>query len=253
MQHVYCWSGGKDSSATVALAHLNDEPRGTIIMAEVMFDKNISGELPEHMEWVYEHAIPLFEKWGFEVKVLHSEYTYMDCFNIINQGRRTPSRKGMRQGFPMSGKCIINGYCKMKPIRDYLDSLEDDHIQYVGIAADEPGRLLRQRRVKNKLSLLEKYGIREKDTYEICKPYGLISPMYQYSKRGGCWFCPNARDCQLRHVRDHHNDLWQRLYNLEQFEENLIGDIWNTRERVSIYEKELQFRQEDMCNEIPLR
>lgn len=242
------WSGGKDSTANVALAHINDEPHGKIIMSEVMFDKNISGELPEHMEWVHTKAIPLFKSWGFEVEILHSDVTYMDCFNRINQGKRNPERKGKRYGFPMSGKCLINTDCKMKPIRNYLSSIKEDYIQYVGIAIDEPARLDKMRKNPTKKSLLEKYGYTERMAYDLVKQYNLLSPMYDYSKRGGCWFCPNAGDCQLKNVRTNHNDLWQKLLDLEMQsyrDRNTVGNIWNTLTGTSIHQKELQFKYED--------
>lgn len=50
MQYIASWSGGKDSTASIILAHENNEPLDFIIFSEVMFDKNISGELPEHIE-----------------------------------------------------------------------------------------------------------------------------------------------------------------------------------------------------------
>ena len=128
--------------ADLIIRHINDEPRGTVITSEVMFDKNISGELPEHIDFIH-RTIPTLESWGYEVKILHSDITYMDCFNKVNQGKKHIERKGMRYGFPMAGRCIINDRCKMKPIRDYLSSISGDYIQSVGIAIDEPKRLER--------------------------------------------------------------------------------------------------------------
>ena len=244
MKYIQCWSGGKDSTANIILAHLNGEPHDKIIMSEVMFNKEISGELPEHMWWVHNIAVPLFKEWGFDVEILHAKETFMDCFNLVNQGRKNPSRKGKKYGFPMSGKCLINTRCKVKPIKDYLGEIKEDYIQYVGIAIDEPTRLETMHGNPTKVSLLEKYGYTEKMAYDLCKEYDLLSPMYEFSKRGGCWFCPNARDCQLRNLRDNHNGLWQILLELED-EPNLVGDVWNTRSRISIHDKEVQFQYED--------
>ena len=47
MKYICSWSGGKDSTAQIILAHEHNEPLDLIIFSEVMFDKNISGELPE--------------------------------------------------------------------------------------------------------------------------------------------------------------------------------------------------------------
>ena len=83
MKYIASWSGGKDSTASIILAHEHNEPLDLIIFSEVMFDKNISGELPEHIDFIKTECIPLFESWGYETKVLHSDKTYMDCFNQV--------------------------------------------------------------------------------------------------------------------------------------------------------------------------
>ena len=66
MLYFQNWSGGKDSTASIILEHIHGLPPSKIIMSEIMFDKkrNISGELPEHMEWVHNTAIPIFQNWG---------------------------------------------------------------------------------------------------------------------------------------------------------------------------------------------
>ena len=74
--------------------------------------------------------------------------------------------------------------------------------------------------------------------------YDLLSPIYDFAPRGGCWFCPNARDCELRHLRNNHKDLWNKLLELENTH-NLIGNIWNTLTKTSIHDKEEQFMWED--------
>ena len=64
MKYIASWSGGKDSTASIILAHENNEPLDLIIFSEVMFDKNISGELPEHIDFIKNKCIPLFKGWG---------------------------------------------------------------------------------------------------------------------------------------------------------------------------------------------
>ena len=61
---------------------------------------------------------------------------------------------------------------------------------------------------------------------------------------GGCWFCPNARDGELRHLYDSHKDLWKYLLNLEDVP-NKVGNIWNTLTKTRIHDKDEQFRLED--------
>lgn len=52
MKYIASWSGGKDSTATIILAHENNEPLHTILFCEVMFDKDTTGEIPEKIHFV---------------------------------------------------------------------------------------------------------------------------------------------------------------------------------------------------------
>lgn len=61
---------------------------------------------------------------------------------------------------------------------------------------------------------------------------------------GGCWFCPNARYFELKHLRTCHRHLWDRLLGLED-EEDLIGDIWNTLTGRSMKDNEEMFFWEE--------
>ncbi len=195
MEYIASFSGGKDSTATIILAHEHNEPLDKIIFSEVMFDKNISGELPEHIDFILNKCKPLFEGWGYEVKILHSEYTYMDCFNHITTRSRKPERNGKRNGFPMAGRCIINDRCKIKPIKDFIKTKDPKQItQYLGIAIDEPKRLERLKDEKTiRISLLEKYRYTEKMAYELCEKYNLLSPVYDFATRGGMLVLPECK------------------------------------------------------------
>lgn len=92
--------------------------------------------------------------------------------------------------------------------------------------------------------MLEKYKHTEKMAYNLCKKYGLLSPVYEFSPRNGCWFCPNMRDCELRHLRNNHRELWNKLLELEKIP-GLIGKQWNGLTKTSIMDKEEQFMWED--------
>ena len=79
-KYIASFSGGKDSTATIILAHERGDPLDLIIFSEVMFDENTSGELPEHIDFVKNKCIPLFASWGNETKILHAKMNYMDIF-----------------------------------------------------------------------------------------------------------------------------------------------------------------------------
>ena len=103
--------------------------------------------------------------------------------------------------------------CKLPPIRTYQKTLPQDTVYYLGIAADEPIRLARLK--ENQTSLLAKYNLTEKDAWTMCQAEGLLSPLYAFTGRGGCWFCPNASMRELRHLYNAHPDLWQMLLELQ--------------------------------------
>lgn len=229
MKYICSWSGGKDSTASIILAHENNEPLDLILFAEVMFDreKGISGENPEHIDFIKNTAIPIFESWGYEVRILRAEKDYLDIFNhIIENPRKHMEHKGMRTGFPISGSCHVKRDCKEKPIYDFYKSFDEPYIQYVGICVDEPDRLESMHKDIRKISLLEKYDYTEKMCAGLCREYGLYSPSYKLSKRGGCWFCPNAKLEEHRYLYNNDRETWERFVALES-EINLVHNKWN--------------------------
>lgn len=107
----------------------------------------------------------------------------------------------------------MNSNCKVQPIKDFYKTQNMNEVtQYIGIALDETKRL--ERLKDNKISLLEKYRYTEKMAYKLCEEYGLLSPIYQHFPRGGCWFCPNARDKELLFIKNNYPFLWKRLLDL---------------------------------------
>lgn len=242
MKYIASWSGGKDSTASIILAHENNEPLDTIIFCEVMFSEHITGEIPEKIDFVRKVAKPLFESWGYEVIILHHNKTFLDNFYHV-RGKRS-KWCGKRLGFPMAGKCYMND-AKREPIKKFYREIKGEYTDYVGIAIDEKERLERMA-VRNckQVSLLAKYGYTEQMAKKKCEEYGLLSPVYEFSKRDGCWFCPNAKYRELKHLRTNHKDLWNKLLELEN-EPNLIGNKWNTLTNTSIHDWEERFYWEE--------
>ena len=144
----------------------------------------------------------------------------------------------------MAGRCYMND-AKREPIKKFYRSIQGEYTDYVGIAIDEPGRLQAMKeRNKCQISLLEKYGFTEEMAKQKCIEYNLLSPTYAFSKRDGCWFCPNQGKNQLRHLRNCHPEEWEILKQLEK-EENIIGSQFDNRGGKSILAYEEMFYWED--------
>ena len=59
--YVASCSGGKDSVATLLLAAQHNEPLDEAVFSEVMFDHALSGEVPEHRDFIYDRLKPYCE------------------------------------------------------------------------------------------------------------------------------------------------------------------------------------------------
>ena len=237
MKHVASCSFGKDSLATILLALEHGEPLDEAVYCEVMFDKEISGEVPEHRDFIYTTAIPALERRGVKVTVLRSEKTYVDLFTgKITRG----PKKGLLRSFPICGRCAVQRDCKLKPILRYQKSLPPDTVQYIGIAKDEQERLLRL--AGNRVSLLDKYNCTEEDAKQLCQRAGLLSPVYTFTTRGGCWFCPNAKRKELRHLYDYHPNLWERMLELQALP-NKVSEKFNRSETFSDIDAEFRLER----------
>ena len=226
-KYVVACSGGKDSVATILTALKYNEPLDEVTWIEVMFDKKTSGEVPEHRDFMHNKLKPFCEANSIKFTVLHSSKTYYDVFHhLFTRGKNT----GWKHGFTWPRRCAVNRDCKLKVIHEYKQ-LEKNLVFYIGIAADEPKRLKRLNN-KTEVSLLAKYGITEKGAWQLCKKNNLLSPVYEISRRNGCWFCPNAKDNELLHILNNHADLFNKLIEWEN-EKNVANKIFNFKEKPS--------------------
>lgn len=227
-KYVAACSGGKDSVATILISLEKKEPLDEVTWVEVMLDKETSGEVPEHRDFVYKSLKPFCENNGILFTVLHSSKTYDDVFHqTFKRGKNT----GKKYGFARARGCFVNRECKMQAFREYKKKQGSNVVFYIGIATDEPKRLQRLNN-EQEISLLAKYGLTEKDAVELCKKYNLLSPVYEISRRNGCWFCPYAKDKEILHFLKNNGNIFNRLIEWEK-EENLSCYHMNFTEKPS--------------------
>ena len=253
MYHVISWSGGKDSTATILLFHKHEEElmnpgdRVIIVFAEVLFDakSNISGHNPDIIDFIHEKK-KVFESWGYDVRILHANgkrKDFLDFFHhTMGKSRLHPEHEGMRYGFPASGICGVKRDLKLKPIEDFKKTLKNtEHIDYVGIAKDEPTRLVALYKEANTVSLLDKYGYTEEDARMLCLENDMLSPQYLLAdgkqKRDGCWFCPNAKLCEHKAIKDRLPEAWAKYVSLED-EPNVAYSKWNVFAKESLHDRD---------------
>ena len=121
------------------------------------------------------------------------------------------------------GMCRWQTTLKVKAINSFLDSI-GDYVQYVGIAADEPQRVVL---ANNKQYPLADWGMTEKDCLQYCydkgwgwlessprTPSGYID-LYRILKRVSCYCCGNKNLEELRNIWYYLPDYWSYLKGLQ--------------------------------------
>ena len=207
------WSGGADSTAQIILALEHGEPLTAAVYCEIMYSQTRSAEVPEHRDFIYNTAIQWLERQGVEVIVLRSKKTAMEW--MMSRSVKGKS-KGKIHGFPLSGNqgwCSVKRDCKL-PTLDEFRRKHPGAIYYEGICVDEKKRIKPDKEAQGAY-LLVKYGYTQEMSRDLCKRMGLLSPIYSFAKRSGCYFCPNASDSELRHLWTHHRNLWDELLEIE--------------------------------------
>lgn len=140
-RYIVGCSFGKDSLATVITAVEHGEPLDEAVYCEVMFDEHISGEVPEHRDFIYGVGIPTLKSMGIKTTIIRGKRTYVSSFTrVIEKGPHA----GQINAFPLCGRCCIQRDCKIRPIEKWVRSLEGDVVQYIGLAADEQERLMKR-------------------------------------------------------------------------------------------------------------
>lgn len=117
LKYIASCSFGKDSIATVLLALEHGEPLDGILYCEVMFDENISAEVPEHKEFIYNVAIPYFERVGVKTEIVRGKKTFVELFNKVVGAKGTYA--GKIWSWPLCGRCYVQRDCKARPLDAY--------------------------------------------------------------------------------------------------------------------------------------
>lgn len=216
--HLAFCSFGKDSMATIILAMEHHEPLDAVVTVREYYDRKrgIQLEHPIHTEWVKKRAIPWIESHGVPVLEIEDKEDFLSLFHrTIIRGQYA----GMHRGYPLGNRCYITRDLKMKPIHEYLAKIPNP-IQYVGICSDEQVRLARLNNY-NKISLLSKYGVTQAQAKTMCEERELLSPLYQYAPRTGCWLCPNQSPKQTKFIHDSMPELFEEWFNLASQDQNV--------------------------------
>ena len=230
MEHVASISYGKDSLAMLEAIKLLGLPLDRIVTVDVWATPTIPADLPPMVEFKDKADRIIKERYGIEVEHFRSEKSYEEYFYTKwTRGKR----EGQIYGFPYTKGPWCNGRLKANVIQK---AVPKDAIQYVGIAIDEPKRI-KQHELK-RYPLVE-IGWTEADCRKWCEENDLLSPVYQTTSRGGCWFCHNMQYGEMRRLRREYPEYWKLLLKWD-------ADSWDSfKINKTVVEIDRRFQLED--------
>lgn len=210
--NVVSLSGGKDSTAMLLRMAEEKMPIDCILFCDTGL------EFPQ----MYEHIRRIEQETGLTITRVHAketfEYTMFDLH--VNRKKNSPFvlKYGADQtglGWPGPKMRWCTKRLKTEPIDRFLRKYRQDYTikHYIGIAADEQYRLERKNNQNpNHIHPLINWNMTEKDCLEYCYSRGYDwGGLYEHFKRVSCWCCPLQPLEELRKLRAHFPDLWEKL------------------------------------------
>ncbi len=243
--HAVSLSGGKDSSYLL----LQMIERGMPIDAVLSADTGM--EFPEMYGHLEKLDDLLYRERGIHITTLrHPKGFEWLMFDEPKQKPKTLENRA-RLGIPPCGNGWpgirvrwCTGQLKTHLISKEVNRLKRDKnaLHYVGIAADEAWRC------KGEQYPLVDWGVTEAEALRGCYDRGFdFGGLYEIYHRASCWCCPFQRIEELRRLRKHHPELWDKLIELDrraraQFGPGPLGQF---KKNWSVDRLEERFARED--------
>lgn len=170
--------------------------------------------------------------------------------NIINE---IPRRKIQNSG-PDCLRHIRDGggtTCKLKALDRYAENIGAR--VYVGIAADEPARLQKERKPYKAFPLAD-WGMTEASCLGVCYKAGYFwgedggagtVRLYDILDHVSCWCCCNKNLKELRNIRKYLPFYWDKLKKLQSRLERPMKGFYKGQPR-GVFELEKRFTDEEI-------
>lgn len=208
-EYVLSLSYGKDSLACLGAIEQLGLPLDRIVHAEVWATDTIPADFPPMVEFKKRADKIILDRYGIKVEHIRSKWTFESHFYqpyIYENTKFANTPKNGICGFPMRVEMWCNSRLKVSALNK---AQKNATVVYIGIASDEPERF--HNLTGKKRSPLVEAGWTEEMCRKWCEDNDLLSPIYTIATRGGCWFCPNQRVDQLRHLRKNYPEYWELL------------------------------------------
>lgn len=243
--HAVSLSGGKDSTAMLLLMIEHGMPIDMVLYADTGME---FPEMYTHLQKLDEH---LYRERGLHITTLRNPHSFEYLMFEEPKQKQSSLEKRAKLGIPAYGNGWpgirvrwCTGQMKTHLIHREVNRLKGElgALQYVGIAADEAWRC------KDDQYPLVDWGITESQALQICYDRGFdFGGLYTIYHRASCWCCPFQRIDELRKLRKHHPELWERLLKMDcrakdQFGSTHLGQF---RKDWSVAELDMRFSREE--------
>lgn len=212
--HVVSFSGGKDSTAMLLRMIEEDMPIDIILFCDTGLE---FPEMEEHIDKVEKYI-------GRKITRLKSEKDFMYWATEHERIVRSDKIPGVKPGDILKGYAYPSNFIrwctkelKLNIVDKYLRELKKDYevIQYVGIAYDEPNRIKDNPNII--APLFHIWKMVETDCLEYCYDRGFTwGGLYEIWSRVSCWCCPLQSLDDLRKLKNHRPELWERLKQMDR-------------------------------------
>lgn len=209
--HIASVSWGKDSLAMLLNILFNDSDQ---LEEVVFFDTGMEFQAIYNTR---DKFLPLLEERGIQYTELHPKEPFLyKMFVHPVKSRKTGEIHKYGYGW-CGGPCRWGTTEKTAALDRYAEA--KGAIVYVGIAADEEARIVKQRKPYKRFPLVND-GMTEADCLNLCRKHGADWMegdvcLYDILDRVSCWCCRNKNQRELKAIHDHLPGYWLKLLGLE--------------------------------------
>lgn len=212
--HAVSFSGGKDSTAMLLMMIEKGMPIDGVFWADTGME---FPEMYQHIEKVDEY---LFRERGIHIHVLRHPHGFEWLMFEEPKKRSSALERRIQAGISLYGNGWpgirvrwCTGQLKTHLINKEVRYLKGEYnaVSYIGIAYDE------QKRCKEERYPLVEWKVTEEEALQYCYSKGFDwDGLYEIYHRCSCWCCPFQRIGELRKLRKHHPELWERMLDMDE-------------------------------------
>lgn len=227
--YVASLSGGKDSTAMILRLIEENYPLDLILFCDTGLE----------FSQMYRHIEKLEKNISIPIVKLKAEKSF-EYYLLEHRPKRRNPNNPLAGNVGFSWADSRSRWCtavlKVRVIDKYLRDLKKQYevIQYIGIAADE------EKRIREHRYPLVEWGMTEKECLEYCYSRGYDwEGLYSIFRRVSCWCCPLQPLSELRLLRKHFPELWDKLLEWQ-------NRTWRKfKSEYSVQELEIRFQFEE--------